>query len=156
MPMNNTWEFDGLLFLDHGKGHWVDFPFDSKKEFGSLKPVRIFVWFDGYKYRTSLAPKGDGTHWIHIRKEIRDAIGKGDGDLIHVRIELDLESRDPDMPEELIWLLENEPETKATFDSLSPSTRKYLIESVVNAKTEETRVNNINKVFEYLSKKKRE
>jgi hypothetical protein len=153
--MNNSWEFDGLLYLGRGGGHWVDFPFDSKKEFGSLKPVRIFVWFDGYKYRTSLAPKGDGTHWIHVRKEIRDAIGKGDGDTINVRIELDKDSRDPDMPEDLIWLLENEPETKTIFDIQSPSTRKYLIESVVKAKTEETRVNNINKVFEFLEKRKK-
>ena len=84
----------------------------AKKEFGTRASVRVYSWFEDYKYRTSLTPKGDGTHWVHVGKEIREAIGKGDGDTIHVKFVRDIDSRDPKMPDDLKWLLDNEPETK--------------------------------------------
>ena len=155
MGKHNSWEFDTLLYASRGS-QWVDFPYNSTEEFGSLRSVRVFAWFDGVKHRTSLAPKGNGTHWIHVGKNICKAIGKVDGDMVHVKIERDVLSRDPKMPDDLKWLLENEPEIKTVFENLSPSSRKYLIESVIHAKTEETRVANINKVFEFLHQKKRE
>jgi Domain of unknown function (DUF1905)/Bacteriocin-protection, YdeI or OmpD-Associated len=153
--MSKMWEFDALLYKSRLGGHWVDIPYHSQEEFGTRKAVRVNAWFDGVYHRTSLAPKGDGTHWLHVRKEIREATGKFDGDTIHVKIERDLEPRTPHMPDDMKWLLENEPETKAVFNRLSPSLKKQLIDSVANAKTEETRVNNINKVFEFLYQKKK-
>ncbi|MBN1821694.1 MAG: DUF1905 domain-containing protein [Prolixibacteraceae bacterium] len=152
--MSKTWEFKGFLYQFANKGHFIDIPFDGKTEFGTNGPVRVYIWFENFKYRTSLAPKGDGAHWVHVRKEIRDAIGKGDGDTIHVKFILDKDSRDPEMPEDLKWLLENEPEIKSVFNKQSASVKKYLIESVAHAKTDETRINNINKVFEFLNQRK--
>jgi len=151
--MNRTWEFEALLYKTR-EGFYVDFPFDGKKEFGTRGSVRVKVWFNGFYYRTSLAPKGDGTHWLFVKKEIRDSIGKNDGDMISVKIERDLDPRGSQMPDGLLWLLENEPETKAVFDNLTPSVKKSLIDSVNSAKTDETRVNNINKIFGFLYKKK--
>jgi len=151
--MNNQWEFDAMLYVNRG-GHWIDFPTSVEKELSTRKSVRVFAWFDGHRHRTSLAPKGDGSHWIHVRKEIREAIGKTDGDMVHVRIARDTESRDPVMPEDLKWLLENEPDMKAVFNKQSASTKRYLIESVTMAKTDKTRVTNINKVFKFLHQQK--
>ena len=153
--MSKTWEFKALLYKSRKGGYWVDIPYDGKKEFGTRGTVRVFAWFDGVEHRTSLAPKGDGMHWLHVRKEIRDAIGKDDGDTIQVKIKLDTKSRNPEMPESLQWLLDNEPEIKTVFDNQSPSTKKYLIESVLLAKTEETKVKNIHKVFEFLHRQKK-
>ena len=153
--MHKIREFEALLYKSREGGYWVDIPFDSKKEFGTRWAVRVHAWFDGVHHRTSLAPKGDGTHWLHVRKEIREAIGKSDGDMVHVKIGRDTEPRTPQMPDDLKWLLENEPEIKAFFDKQAASMKKHLIESVVQAKTEKTRVNNINKVFEFLYKKKK-
>ena len=154
--MSKTWEFDAFLYQFAKGGYYVDVPIDGKKEFGTRGPVRVYVWFDDYKYRTSLAPKGDGTHWVHVRKEIREAIGKGDGDTIHVKLVRDTDSRDPEMPDALLWLLENEPEIKIVFDKQPPSTRKFLIDSVIMAKTEKTRIDKINRFFEFLYQKKNE
>ncbi|NQU88605.1 MAG: DUF1905 domain-containing protein [Mariniphaga sp.] len=154
--MSKTWEFEAFLYQFAKGGFYVDIPYDGKKEFGTRASVRVYAWFDGYKYRTSLAPKGNDTHWVHVRKEIREAIGKGDGDTILVKLELDMDSRDPEMPEDLLWLLENEPKTKVVFDQLSPSTRKYLIDSVILAKTENTRIDKINRLFAFLYQKKNE
>lgn len=152
--MNKIWEFDGLLYQTR-EGFFIDSPFDAKKEFGKLTSVRVFVWFDGYYYRTSLTPKGGGLHWLHVRKEIRDAIGKTDGDMVHVKMERDYDPREAPIPDDLLWLLENEPEIKSVFDGLSTSYRKYLIDSVVFAKTEETRIHNINRIFEFLEKRRK-
>jgi hypothetical protein len=152
--MNKSWEFDALLYKTR-EGFFVDFPLDGKKEFGTRGSVRVHAWFDGYYYRTSFAPKGDGTHWVHVRKEIRDAIFKTDGDTIHVKIERDFDSRDNPISDDLLWLLENEPELKTIFDGLSPSHKKYLIGAVITAKTEETRIQNINRIFDILERRKR-
>ena len=151
--MNKSWEFEALLYISRG-GYWVDFPSALEDDLGIRKSVRIFASFDGVEHRTSLAPKGDGTHWIYVRKEIREAINKSDGDTIHIKIELDKKSRQPEMPDDLLWLLENEPDIKTIFDKQPASIKKYLIGSVIQTKTDETRINNINKVFEFLQQRK--
>jgi hypothetical protein len=153
--MPKYWEFEAFLYEFRKGMFYIDIPFDSQKEFGTRAAVRVYVWFENYKYRTSMAPKGDGTHWVYVKKEIREAIGKSDGDTVRVKLERDLDSREPLMPDDLKWLLDNEPETRAIFDKLPPSTKKQFIESVTSSKTENTRIKNINHIFTFLYKQKK-
>src|SRR5690606_37223624 len=72
---------------------YVIVPFNVKEVFGTKGQVKVKATFDGFEYRGSLAPMGDGYHVLGIRKDIRKAIGKSFGDVVDVKIERDLEPR---------------------------------------------------------------
>ena len=110
------------------------------------------VWFDGYYQRKSLLPKGGGKHWITVSATVRNAIGKSDGDLVAVVVEQDTDPRKVYLPEELQWLLDNEPDLKERFLKMGYSNQKFFAGWIVATTDPDSRVNRINKLFEYLSR----
>ncbi len=86
------YEYDAILHVmpDDG-GAYVIFPWDIRKEFGRGR-VKVSARFDGILYDGSIVNMGlknaDGTvcYLIGVLKSIRAALGKGDGDIIHVLI----------------------------------------------------------------------
>lgn len=70
---------------------WVAFPWDLRREFGKGR-VKVHASFDGVPYDGSIVNMGvrnaDGSvcYVIGVRKEIRKALGKGEGDTLHVII----------------------------------------------------------------------
>jgi hypothetical protein len=63
-------------------------------------------------------------------REIRDAAGFDDGDLLSVVIELDDEPRTVEIPPELAAALAAEPEAREAFDRLSYTHRREYVEWV--------------------------
>jgi hypothetical protein len=146
------YEFLGELFKGPRGGYYIRFPLDTAKEFGSRKQVKVRVWFDGYMERKSLLPGGDGTHWISVAQQVRNIIGKSDGDIVKVVVEKDTDPRVVDLPEDLLWLLDNEPDVKMIYMRQSYSTRKFFTDWIAQAKDPDIRVNRINRLFEYLQR----
>ena len=64
---------------------YVEIPFDVKSEFGKGR-VSVHASFDGHPYDGILVRMGTPCHIIGIRKDIRAAIGKQSGDIVHVII----------------------------------------------------------------------
>ena len=122
--MTGKFEYKTLLIKGGQNGIYAEFPYDVYKEFGTRKAVRVKVSFDGSNYKMSLLPKGGGSHWLHVRKEIRLNIGKDEGDEISVCLEKDDSPRNVNIPEYLQWLLDNEPKMKVEFNKLSHFYRK--------------------------------
>ena len=89
-------EYDAVLheMQDNG-GAFVAFPWDIRQVFGRGR-VRVHATFDGIPYDGSIVnmgiqnPDGSVRYIIGVRKAIRKALNKGDGDAIHVVIEGDL------------------------------------------------------------------
>ncbi len=144
------YEFTGELYQGARGGYYIDFPFDVRKEFGTKKQVKVKVWFDGHPERKSLLPKGDGTHWLSVAYEVRMAIGKSDGDRINVAVEEDLEPRTVDLPEDLEWLLEDDPVMKRIFLNQSYYTQKFFTDWIGQTRDPDIRVKRINRIFEWL------
>ncbi len=73
-------------------GAYVVFPWDIRQEFGKGR-VKVHAEFDGIPYDGSIVNMGlknkDGSvcYLIGVRKSIRKALNKKDGDTIHVTIE---------------------------------------------------------------------
>jgi len=115
---------------------FVFVPGDLKKLFGTLKP-RVNIYYDHVLYRGTIANMGEGPIAI-LPKEIRAKLKKTHGDLVEVKITLDTEVREIEMPEELLELLK-EHQLLKVFNTLSYSKRKEMARGITSAKREETK-----------------
>ncbi len=85
------YEYDATLHEEADGGAWVAFPWDLRAEFGRGS-VKVRASFDGIPYQGSLVnmgvknPDGSACYVIGVKKAIRQALGKRDGDRIHVVI----------------------------------------------------------------------
>ena len=87
------YEYDAVLHEepDNG-GAWVAFPRDIRREFGKGR-VKVRASFDGIPYEGSIVnmgvknPDGSICYVIGVRRAIREALGKGEGDTLRVVIE---------------------------------------------------------------------
>ena len=87
-------EYDALLHEDPDSGGaYVAFPWDLREEFGKGR-VKVRASFDGIPYEGSIVnmgvknPDGSVCYVIGVRKAIRQALGKGEGDTFRVVIEI--------------------------------------------------------------------
>ena len=87
-------EYDAVLHEDPDSGGaYVAFPRDLREEFGKGR-VKVHASFDGIPYEGSIVnmgvknPDGSVCYVIGVRKAIRQVLGKGDGDTLHVVIEI--------------------------------------------------------------------
>jgi hypothetical protein len=148
--MNKKYEYDAVLVMGTQLGTFAEFPFDSTAEFGIRKAIPVIATFDGHRVEMNLLPCGNNRHWLHVRKEIRTAIGKNEGDLVHITIEKNDSPKKPSVPDYLLWLLEDDPVMMRAFEKMPVSARKFWIGNMEETKNEDTKVEKINKFFDYL------
>ena len=117
--------------------------------FGTRGQVRVIANFDGVEDLTNLAPMG-GRHVLGLRKSVREALGKGIGDPVHVTLRRNDAARTFEMPEELAEALAREPDASEFFDSLSFTHRKEMANAIREAKKEETKQRRLDKAMSLL------
>lgn len=148
--MTKKFEYKTILIKGPSSGVFAEFPFESAKEFGTRRTVRVKVEFEGKPYLMSLLPNGKGGHWLHVRKEIRTIIGKDEGDTIQVSVEKDNSPKTVEIPEYLQWLLDDDPILTKYFEKLTFSAKKFWIGYIEEPKNDNSKVQRINRLFEYL------
>ena len=148
--MTKTFAYQTVLINGPNKWVYADFPFDSPKEFGSRSAIRVKVKFEGKPYEMSLLPNGKEGHWLHVRKEIRVAINKEEGDSVQIELEKDNSPKTVEIPEYLQWLLEDDTVSSKYFDKLPYSAKKFWITHIEEPKNDHTKVERVNRLFEYL------
>jgi hypothetical protein len=124
-------------------------PAEAIATLDSGKRPTVKVSFNGYTYRSTVAAYGD-VFMIPLSKEHRDAAGVQAGDEVEVTLELDIEPRTVEVPDDLALALE-EGGVTAVFDALAPSKRKEHVRQVTSAKAEETRQRRIAKIVTSLN-----
>ena len=89
--MGKSYIFDAVLHEEPDGGAYVVFPYDIRREFGKGR-VKVRAELGGVPYDGSIVNMGvrnaDGSvcYVIGVRKAIRAALGKGEGDTLHVAI----------------------------------------------------------------------
>ena len=132
---------------------WLDFPHDLKTTFGvgNLVPYKA-IFDDRVEYTGSLAMRGGPKAMILLRKDVRRALAKKPGDMVHVNLTLDTSKREVELPAEVkqTFLAAN---VLNYFDKLPFSHQREHWQYINEAKKPETRQNRINKVVEQLKNK---
>ncbi len=99
--MADKFEYKTILIKGAQNGVYAEFPFDSVKEFGTRKPIPVKIVIEGKEIEMSLIPCGNGKHWLHIKKELRTAIGKDEGDTVTISLEKNTLPKTVEIPEYL-------------------------------------------------------
>lgn len=118
-------------------------------QFGGGKRPPVKVTIGSYSYRTTVGVMG-GKALIPVSADHRRQAGLTAGDNIEVELELDTQPRDVELPADFALALGNDTAARRFFDQLSPSQKKWHVQSVETAKTEETRQRRITKSVDLL------
>lgn len=131
-------------------GAWthVTVPFSVEDVFGSRAMIPVTGTMNGFPFRTSVMPRGDGTHYFAATKAMMAGAGAGPGQRVEITLAPDTEPREVELPEELLMRLD--PPTRAYLEGLSYTHRKEYAEWIGSAKRPETRERRLAKAVDML------
>lgn len=131
-------------------------PFDAQKVFGTRARVAVRGTINGFPYRGSIFPAGDGTHYMVVRKQVREAAGVEGGETVAVTMERDDEPRTVTPPADLARALKRDRAARDAWDKLSYTHRREYAELIEGAKRPETRARRVEKTLAQLAAGKKE
>jgi len=149
---SSTKSFRAALEPDGTRLNWVivRIPFDVARIWGTRGQVKVKGEINGFAFRTSLFPAGDGHHTMLINKKMQAGAKAGLSTIARFRVEPDHEERVINVPSELEVALAEDRALRRWFDKLGYSTRKYLTDSITEVKSPEARVRRAGQVAERL------
>ncbi|MYJ75744.1 MAG: DUF1905 domain-containing protein [Gammaproteobacteria bacterium] len=125
----------------------LDVPAAVSDAFGLRGHVPVVGTADGAELTATLVPVGGGRHRLFLNSVIRQAIGKGAGDSVEIRVRLDRGDRTPETPPELQEALAKGDAT-AAWEALTPSRRKELLVWLADARRDQTRAARIGRIVQ--------
>ena len=150
--MSKVFKFSSTLEKGPLLGAYANFPFDSATEFGTRRHVWCKVKIHNNTWKMNLLPNGKGGHWLHLKKEIRNKIGKQIGDSVEIELQRSKKPQTVAIPDYLQWLLDEDKILLGYFNRLPISGKKFWIAHIQEPKNDDTKVERINRFFEFLQK----
>ncbi len=126
----------------------IEVPPEIVEGFNAGKRVPVIVTIGDYSYRSTVAPY-KGPFMISVSAENRACAGIGHGDTITVTLEHDTAPRTVEVPDDLQAAFDVG--AAAAWAKLSFSHQNAHVQSIVGAKTDETRARRIAAVIEKLA-----
>ncbi|PHN02556.1 YdeI/OmpD-associated family protein [Flavilitoribacter nigricans] len=115
---------------------------------GGNRPL-VTVTLNGYTYRGAVGSM-KGRYLISLSAANRKNANVQGGDTLEVEVVLDTAPRTVEIPPDLQEALSGK-SLETAFDKLAPSRKKAFVNSILDAKTEETRQRRIDKVIDFLT-----
>jgi hypothetical protein len=144
--------FHALLFAkDGGEALHIIVPFDVHKVFGTRARLAVKGTINGFPFRSSIFPMGDGRFYMVVNKEMRAGSGAVKGKTAAFVMEKDDQPRTVEAPADFARALKANKAAKAAWDKLSYTHRKEYIEAIEEAKKPETRLRRIEKAVEMIA-----
>ena len=143
-------KFRTTLWSSGGNNVGIVVPEEVVTAFGRGKRVPVVVTIDaGHQYRSTIASMG-GKFLISFNAATRKITGRGAGDEVEVRLDVDDAPRTVEVPEDLAAELAGDDTAKAAWDGLSFSKQRTHAESITGAKAADTRARRVAKVLDAL------
>ncbi len=138
--------FDSKLW-----GHHISVPDDVSQHFLDKDAKRFVCTFnDTVSFQCALMPKGNGSYFINVNKEVRTKLHLRVGMEVAVELKKDESKYGLPMPEEFEELLYQDPEGNELFHALTPGKQRNLLYIVGKPKNTETRLKKAIVVIEHL------
>jgi hypothetical protein len=126
----------------------VDVPDRVSRALKAEGKVPVVFTLNGSSPRkTTLAPRAEGGHRLHVHGESRHEVGAKEGDTVTIVLARDTEPPGVPIPPDLAAALE-EMDVLATFRTMGPAMQRELVAYVEKAKREETRAKYVARVVE--------
>jgi hypothetical protein len=106
-------------------GSWVilKLPDSASAKLPSRGQVMVKGTINGSPLQTPLEPDGNGSHWLHIDKQLQKATAVKTGDVVSLEIEATKEWPEPDVPADIQRGVTDHPDTQALWQDITPLAR---------------------------------
>ena len=142
-------KFRATVELNGKTATGIQVPAEVVAGLGSSKHPPVRATIKGYTYRSSVASMG-GRFMLGVSAEVRQSAGVAAGDVVEIDLQLDTEKREVAPPPDFKQALDKDKAARKTFDGLSFSNQRRLVEPIVQAKAAETRERRIAKTVSLL------
>lgn len=105
----------------------------------------------GRPFRATLAPDGQGSHWLRVERALREAAGAEVGDTVALEFGPTATALEPPLPPDLRKALAAAPEAQARWSGLTTVQRRDWIQWLDSAKKAETRARRVASACERLA-----
>ena len=147
-------KFRGRVELGGKTATGIAVPDDVVAALNAGKRPAVRVPVGRHTYRTTVAAMG-GRYLVPLSAENREAAGVAAGDGVDVEIELDAQSREVALPDDLDVALRGDERAAAFFNELSFTHRKEWVRWIEEAKKPETRTARLERTIAALKEGRR-
>ena len=133
--------FEALLERDSSNLGWtiIRVPLDVPKIWGTRGRLRVSGEINGFPFRTSLFPTGQGSHTLLVNKEMQKGGNTRLGMKARFRLQPDTKPREIALPQELLRMLNESRRLRKYYESFTPSQRQDIARRIAEGKHSETR-----------------
>ena len=144
--------FEAPLERMRSRLNWIIIrvPFDAAKVFGMRGQVKVKGEINGFAFRTSLFPNGQGGHILLVNKRMQKGARATTGSVARFRIERDTEERVVTIPDSLKRILAEDRSFRRWYDGLNHSTRNDIAKWVSEPKSPAARTRRAEQIAERL------
>jgi uncharacterized protein YdeI (YjbR/CyaY-like superfamily) len=133
--------FEATLERSGDRLNWtiIRVPVDVAKVWGVRGQLKVQGEINGFSFRTSLFPTGNGSHILIVNKKMQAGGRAAGGIKARFRLEPDTSPREVSNPAELLSVLRQSKPLERYYHSLNYSTRREIAKWVAAGKHGETR-----------------
>jgi hypothetical protein len=135
--MNNGIQVFAASIYKVGVIRYVDVPREISKKFGSAAHVPVIGTVESVPVRTTLVSRGKGSYRMAIHGDIRKKLRVDSGAVVEIAIQLDEESREPELPPALVLALRNAPKAQRRFRAVTTALRRQIVRYLIAVKSQE-------------------
>jgi bacteriocin resistance YdeI/OmpD-like protein/uncharacterized protein DUF1905 len=135
---------------------FLTLPKEASSKLPSRGQTTVEGTFNGFPFRATLEPDGQGGHWLKVDRKMREAAGAEPGDVVTLEIAPMAQEPEPTVPVDLRKALASAPpKAREMWSDITPAARRDFIHWITSPKRPETRVKRIETTCDMLAKGKR-
>ena len=144
--------FEARLERLRSRLNWVVIrvPFDAARVWGLRGQIKVKGEINGFAFRTSLFPTGQGRHILLVNKRMQKGARAAEGNVARFQMEIDREERTVTIPDELKHILSEDRALRRWYDELNYSTRNDIAKWIAEPKSAAARERRAEQIAERL------